>query len=110
MALLLPALLSLAPLHLDVPDALRINERTPIAVVAFAVLIAPSLFLAGLINIQKTDRRRGMVMMWAMAICVGTAPFGIGLLLCIPVFVCSVLPMVRVFRERTLPPQRPPES
>ena len=71
--------------------------------IAFANLLtifflAPSLFLWGLINIQTRERARNRIIIWSCVICAITAPFGPGLVLCLPIFLCVIAPIARRFK------------
>ncbi|MDQ1078260.1 hypothetical protein [Pseudoroseomonas cervicalis] len=96
---LIPVLLLQTPLYAYVPEFVffRIEHYRALAGVFF-LLVAPCLLLAGLILLQPNDRRRWLVMIWAVGVCAVTAPFGIGLMLCIPVLICVLLPIMLRFR------------
>jgi hypothetical protein len=60
--------------------------------------IAPSLFLWGLLNIQTSARARNRIIIWSCVFCAITAPFGPGLVLCLPIFLCVIAPIARRFK------------
>lgn len=64
----------------------------------FWMLMAPTLLLWGLSAIQRTERARWRVLSWAAGLCVLGAPFGYGLILCFPLFLCLIVPIIRAFR------------
>lgn len=63
-----------------------------------SLIFAPCLLLWGLIEVQRTERGRWRVRSWALLLCVGGAPFGVGIILCLPVFLYVILPIMRQFR------------
>ncbi len=73
-----------------------------------SVLVAPILLLWGLVGLQRTERGRGRVVIWTTVLCVCTAPFGAGLILCLPLFLFMILPIMRQFRSARL--ASPPEA
>ncbi len=76
-----------------------------VAVGVVALLVAPTLLLCGLIAIQQTRRGRVGVTVGAIVVCLCTAPFGIGLVLCLPIFFCVIVPIMREFKAtRGTPP------
>ncbi|WP_372616906.1 hypothetical protein [Falsiroseomonas sp.] len=98
---ILPLLLELGlPAPAFVRDAISFGEQSVrIAVVGVvALLVAPTLLLWGLIAFQQTSRGRSGVTVGAIVVCLCTAPFGIGLVLCLPIFFCVILPIMRQFK------------
>jgi hypothetical protein len=74
-----------------------------------SLIIAPSLLLWGIINVHSSQRGRQRIIIGAAVLCLCTAPSGVGIILCLPIFFNVILPLMRDFKKyRGTPPTKQP--
>ncbi|WP_203074280.1 hypothetical protein [Falsiroseomonas ponticola] len=70
-------------------------------------VVAPTLFLWGLMRLPRSGEARRRVTAWAFAAFCLATPLFVGLVLAVPLILLVLLPAIAGFRREVLPPHRP---